>query len=163
MSDRVVIVRGGSRRAGGFTLVDVMIALAVIAVGVLGMMSLLLVLRSRNESFNTTRHAVRACQEVLELSLNEIQILSTPAWLAKWSNASFIPRKVFSLDKKERYTGPAVGDQTDLTYYAGRVRVTDVSDPAAPGSLFEIVVAVDTTGLTPSPIKTSLVTRRCRP
>jgi len=163
MSDRVGAVRGGSRRASGFSLVDVMIALAVIAIGVLGMMSLLLVLRSRNESFNTTRHAVRACQEVLELSLNEIQILSTPAWLAKWSNASFIPRKIFSLDKGVRYTGAAVGDKTDLAYYAGSVRVTDVSDPASPGTLFEISVAVDTTGLTPSPIKTSLVTRRSRP
>jgi len=163
MSDRVGTVRDGSRRARGFTLVDVMIALVVIAIGVLGMLSLLLALKSRNESFNTTRHAVRACQEVLELSLAESQVLSTTAWLAKWNNAAFIPRKVFSLDKGVRYTGPAVGNANDPAYYAGSVKVTDVSDPAAPGSLFEISVAVDTTGLTPSPIKTSLVTRRSRP
>ena len=161
MSDRVGAVRGGSRRASGFTLVDVMIALAVIAIGVLGMISLLLVLKSRNESFNTSRHAVRACQEVLEVSLAESQVMSTSAWIDKWNNAAFLPRKVFSLDKNTRYTGAAVGDKKDLAYYAGSVKVRDVSDPAKPGSLYEISVAVDTTGLTTSPIRTSLVTRRC--
>ena len=161
MSDRVSPVRGGSRRASGFTLVDVMIALMVIAIGVLGMMSLLLLLKARNESFNSTRHAVRACQEVLELSLAESRVLSTTAWFNKWNDAAFMPRKVFSLDKGVRYTGPEVGDDKSRTYLVGRVKVKDVSDPAAPGSLFEIAVSVDTTGLTPSPIKTSLVTRRC--
>ena len=96
MSHQVSPVRGGSRRASGFTLVDVMIALMVIAIGVLGMMSLLLLLKARNESFNSTRHAVRACQEVLELSLAESRVLSTTsvnskaliALISQWADAA---------------------------------------------------------------------------
>jgi type II secretory pathway pseudopilin PulG len=157
-----MIDRGGRRRTGGFTLVDVVIALAVMVVAVLGIISLLLALQSRNESFNTSRHAVRACQEVMELAITEMQVLPLSVWVDKWGKATFVPRKVFILDKKDRAEkGPAGG--TRKLHYAGTVSVRDVSEPEQPESLFEIAVAVDTTGLTSEPIKTSLVTRRSRP
>src|SRR5687767_1415381 len=100
MSDQVSIVRVGRPRAtSGFSLVDIVIALAVIAIAILGVMSLLIALKSRNETFNTSRHAVRACQEVLELALAESQVMPMTEWAAKWNASTFEPRKVFVLDK----------------------------------------------------------------
>jgi Tfp pilus assembly protein PilV len=160
MSDRS-IRPGRSRSASGFSLVDVVIALSVLSIGILGVISLMIALKARNETFNTSRHAVRACQEVMELALAESQVMTLPAWANKWDRQTFQPRKVFALDKvKSDATTPGLADANT---YVGRVSVRDVSDPALPGSLYEIAVAVDTTGLTPEPIKTSLVTRRSRP
>lgn len=153
-------IRGRARRAG-FTLVDVVIALAVLAIGVLGVISLLLALKARNESFSTARQATRACQEVMELALAESQVMPLASWAAKWDAQTFQPRKVFVLDKDTRDARGIA--RSDADTYVGRVSVRDVSDPALPGTLYEIAVAVDTTGLTPAPIKTSLVTRRSRP
>lgn len=159
-SDRVGS-SGPARRAGGFTLVDVMIALAVLAVAILGVVSLMLALKARNESYSTSRHAVRACQEVLELALAESQVYPLPQWAARWNGQVFQPRKVFVLDKGARDTR-LIGEN-DARTYVGRISVADVSSEEHPGTLYEIAVAVDTTGLTPSPIKTSLVTRRSGP
>ncbi|HEX7899734.1 MAG TPA: hypothetical protein VF950_18340 [Planctomycetota bacterium] len=139
-----------------------MIALAVIAIAILGVMSLLIALQARNESFNTSRQAVRACQEVLEVAITESAVMPMDEWAGKWDGVPFEPRKVFVLEKGRRDGNDPVGDATKK--FVGRVTVKDVSEPEfPPGSLYEIAVAVDTTGLTPSPIKTSLVTRRSRP
>ena len=152
---------GRPRRTSGFSLLDVMLALAVLAVAILGVFSLLLALRTRNDSFSAGRHAVRACQEVLELALADSQVRPLGDWAAFWDRQVFQPRKVFVLDKGTRDGRPiAAGDPAT---YVGRVSVRDVSDPERPGTLWEIAVGVDTTGLTVPPIKSSLVTRRGSP
>lgn len=146
------------RRSAGFSLVDVVIALAVLAVAVLGVFSLIVALKARNESHAGSRHATRACQEVLELALAESQVLPLATWAAKWNGQDFQPRKLFVADKDRR--DPKIDDGQNRV---GLVTVRDVSEEAFPGTIYEISVAVDSTGLTPSPIKTSLVTRRSRP
>ena len=145
-------------RTAGFSLIDVMLALSVLAVAILGIVSLLLALRTRNESSSHARLATRACQEVMELALSQSHVMPLPQWAAFWNVQRFQPRKVFVLDKGFR-DGRGIGVE-DLRTYAGRVSVRDVSDAEHPETLWEIAVWVDTTGLTPSPIKTRLVTRR---
>jgi type II secretory pathway pseudopilin PulG len=161
MSDRAVTVRVGlPKGASGFTLVDVVIALAVVIIGILGVISLLLVLRSRNESLNTSRHAVRACQEMMEVVMTDKMLYPHDVWVCLWNDHRFQPRKVFVLDKESRDARLIATD--DPATYVGRVVIRDVSDPEMPDSLDEVAVSVDTTGLTPSPVKASLVTRRSR-
>ena len=160
MSDSVIGRVGPPRKTGGFTLVDVVIALAVIVIGILGVMSLLLGLQSRNESLNTSRHAVRACQEMLEVVMTDKMLYPHDVWVGLWNNQTFQPRKVFVLDKEKR--DPRNVWTNDPDTYVGRVVIRDVSDPEMPESVDEIAVSIDTTGLTTAPIKTSLVTRRSR-
>jgi Tfp pilus assembly protein PilV len=145
-------------RAAGFSLIDVMMALSVLAVAILGVVSLLLALRARNESSSQARLATRACQEVMELALSQSHVMPLPQWAAYWNVQRFQPRKLFVLDKGLR-DGRAIAAE-DLRTYAGRIAVRDVSDVEHPGTLWEIAVWVDTTGLTASPIKARLVTRR---
>jgi len=161
MSDRAATVRVGlPKGTSGFTLVDVVIALAVIIIGILGVISLLLALQSRNESLNTSRHAVRACQEMMEVVMTDKMLYPHDVWVDLWNDQRFQPRKVFVLDKGARDPRNIAVD--DPATYVGVVTIRDVSDPEMPDSVDEIAVAVDTTGLTPSPIKASLVTRRSR-
>lgn len=150
-------------RAGGFTLVDVVLALAVLSVGVLGVVSLLLMLKTRNEAHSTSRHATRACQEVMELVLAEMRANRanlTAGWLHAWNGQEFQPRKVVVLDKDRpdptSYPAALGRDTTNC----GRIDIRDVSDPAHPQSLYEISISIDTTGLTTPPVKSRLVTRR---
>lgn len=155
-------VRKGRRGAGGFTLVDVVFALALIAVAILGIISLMLVLKARNEAHSLTRHATRACQEVMEHILADFKSgHADPA--GKWNGKEFQPRKVVALDKDVPTYQAALTDDTSdghHKYNCGRTFVTDVSDPLFPGTLYEISVSIDTTGLTIPPIQTRLVTRR---
>lgn len=146
------------RRTAGFSLVDVMFALAVLAVGLLGVMSLLLALRARNESSSQARLATRACQEVMELALSQSYVRPLPQWAAFWNVQRFQPRKLLVLDKER--LDPRNIAQDDLRTYVGGVSVRDVSEATHPGTLYEIAVWVDTTGLTPKPIQARLVTRR---
>jgi hypothetical protein len=133
-----------------------MLALMVLAVAVLGVISLLLVLRSRNESSASARHATRACQEMMELVLGQSHVKTMPQLAAFWNVQTFKPKKVF-LAEKDVYNPTPAGEDIGA---CGRVNIRDISDAEHPGSLWEIAVWVDTTGLTTSPIKTSLVTRR---
>ena len=161
MSDRVSALRARPGRTGGFTLVDVVIALSVIAIGILGVVSLLLALKARNESLSTSRHAVLACQEMLEVVLTDKLVLPHDQWVSTWNKFDFQPRKLFVLDKLKRDSIGAAA-KNDFSTYGGKIRITDVSDPELPDSMDEIAVSVDTTGLTPTPVKFSLVTRRSR-
>lgn len=164
------ILNQRAKRTGGFSLVDVVIALAVLAVGVLGVISLLLMLKTRNEAHSTSRHSLRACQEVMELVLAEMKLFHSQGnlagWTRKWNEdiPGWQPRKVVILDKDRpdatEYQGPNPKVLGREETNCGHVRIEDVSDPALPNSLYEISVWVDTTGLTTPPIKTRLVTRR---
>lgn len=152
------------QKAGGFSLVDVIFALTIVTIAILGVISLMMALRARNDAQSTSRHATQACQEVMEHVLADIRA-NTPGWFGKWNNKVFQPKKVVSVDKEkppgyvEKPFNQGADEESNV-YNCGRVLISDISDPAKPKTLYEISVSIDTTGLTQPPIKSRLVTRR---
>jgi len=92
--------------------------------------------------------------------MTDKMLYSHDEWVGLWDDHPFQPRKVFVLDKEKRDPRAVALDDPDT--YVGRVRIRNVSDPEMPDTVDEIAVSIDTTGLTPEPVKVSLVTRRSR-
>lgn len=171
-------VRFGRKGAGGFSLVDLVFALAIVAVAILGIISMMLAIKARNESHSAARVALRACQEYMELILatqkagiidpatnqaKHFDAAGEPLWIKTFHDLPFQPLKLVKFDKKID-PAPEKDQYIDTVganpYNCGRAFIKDISDPASPKTLYEISVWIDTTGLTEPPIKTRLVTRR---
>jgi len=141
---------------GGFTLLELMIALAVLAVGILGGFSTVLVVRRHNQATADLRHAYRACQQMMDLVLTrkgpaDSQGASTSEqWKANWDGRLWEAVK----DGSSHLMPPE--------WRYGTVRVEPVSnpDPAEPALpfLYKVTVSLKGQSATLQPLNVELVT-----
>jgi Tfp pilus assembly protein PilV len=128
------------------TLLEIMIAMVVLAIALMGLLSLVLVTQSFNQSAADANVANKACQEVME------QVLATSITnITSWHDSTFIAKVL--------HPSAAVG----------RVLVESV-DPEAPntlaagGKMYRVTVSIDTSApglkVTQRPVKVALVTWR---
>jgi uncharacterized protein (TIGR02598 family) len=110
---------GPGRAEGGFSLLEVMIAMAVLAIAMAGILGLLLVTHQHNQSASETTMAYKACQEVME----QLQGMTYDEVLAQ-NGVTFAAKKLHP-------------DQQ-----IGLITVTDASPPGDPDTKAEIRVSV---------------------
>ncbi len=131
------IPRLGCRRRGGFTLIEIVVALMILAIALVGLVSLILAVQTHNQSFSDARMSHKACQEVMELLLG-MQYSSMRA------------------QNGVRFIVPVLHPTRQI----GRVTLRDVSPPADPTTITEIEVSVNTQGVGLKPLNVSIVSRR---
>ncbi|GEM_PF-2887031 len=130
-----------SRADRGFTLLEVVIALGVIAVALMGSLSLLLLTHRHNTSTNETATAYKACQEMME------------------------KLRTMTYDQVKAQNGVGfVATKLHPTQPVGSVAVTDVSPAGDPDTLVQVVVSIVTPpgGITLRPVNARLVSWRTR-
>jgi type II secretory pathway pseudopilin PulG len=117
------------------TLLEIMIALVVLSIALLGVLSMMLVTQNHNQSSSERTLASKACQEVME------QVIATPYnnLMATWNNAKF---------GSNILTPPTpVNGNKPILY--GLVTVTQMNAetlaPDAGGTMMQITVTFDTT------------------
>jgi len=124
----------------GSTLVEIVVAMGVMAVGLAGFIGLLAATHGHNESSDDVRVAYQACQEALE------DLVRTP---------------IAELPSKDGTTFLVSG--IDPAQPIGSVQVKDFLPTTDPGKVFEITVRVKSAGQTFRPVDVSLVTLRASP
>jgi type II secretory pathway pseudopilin PulG len=125
------------RGRGGFSLIDLMVAMVILAVALVGVIGLILAVQTHNQSFSDSRLAYKASQEVME------QLLRLQYTTMRAQNGI-------------RFEVPNIHQTAQI----GVVRIRDAGPPLDPTSITEIEVIVDTQGVGLKPLRTSLVSRR---
>lgn len=111
-----------SRR--GLTLLELMIAMSILAVALLGGVALILALQTHNQSFSDARVAYKACQDQMEYLLHR-------PYDQMWQEAGLNDKK---------FPVP----ELHPTALVGFVRLRDVFPATDPGKVTEIEVGVNT-------------------
>lgn len=126
---------------GGFSLLEIMIAMIILAVAMLGVLSLLLVTHQHNQSTSETALAYKSCQEIME----QLQGMNYDDMLAQ-NGVTFVAKKLHK----------------DLPI--GIIEVTDASPAGDPDTKAEVRVRIQTQPgqITQQPLNVELVTWRSR-
>lgn len=126
---------------GGFSLLEVILAMVVLAIALLGVMGVLLVTHQHNTSSSESSLAHKACQEVME----QLRAMSYDAMLTQ-NNLDFVARKLHP------------------TQPIGVVEVSDVSPAGDPDTKAEMRVRIRTQPgqVTRAPVNVELVSWRSR-
>ena len=140
----------------GFTILELMIALAVLAIGLLGGFSTVLAIRSHNQGTADLRYAYRACQQMMDLVLTRKGPVSGAAantpeeWAANWDN-----KKWDAVKDDGKFLMPS-----DWRYGTVRIEPVPNPDPAEPALPFMYRVTVSLRGqsATLRPVNVELVT-----
>lgn len=132
------------RGRGGFSLVEVMIAMVVLAIALLGMMGVLLVTHQHNASTDETSLATKACQEMME------QLVGMD-WATMWAQNGL----------------PFAAPKLSPTANVGLVTITDLSGAGGgvgSSTKAEMRVAIVTQPgqVTRNPINVVLLSRRSK-
>jgi len=128
---------GRRRRCGGSLLLETAFGAAVFALVVTGTVGLYLLVQSHNLGSDHTRQATKGCQEILE------QLLAMN--FATMSAQNGVPFVVPPLHP---------------TQALGSIQITDVSPPGDPGTILEVVVRVQASGVVDPPVNVALTTWR---
>ncbi len=127
------------RRKAGFSLLEVVVALGVLAISMTGIVGLLLVSHQHNTSTNETTIAAKACEEMME-TLRTM----TYAQVKAQNGVTFVATGLHP------------------TQPLGTVAVTDVSPPGDPDTIVEVRVSITTVDgqVTRKPVNVQLVSWR---
>ena len=140
----------------GFTLLELMIALAVLATGILGGFSTVLMIRRHNQSTADLRHAYRACQQMMDLVLTRNGPLSTDGagtpdqWASNWNG-----KRWEAVKDGGSHLMPA-----DWRYGSVQVEAVPNPDPAEPPLpfMYKVTVSLQGQSRTLQPMNVELVT-----
>lgn len=160
----------GNRGRAGLTLVEIAVASVVFSIAVIGSFSLITAVQSHNQSFEDSRLATKACQEVMELVLlDSHNYANLASWADKWNHLGTVVQDGGFFTPRLHPIDP-MGN-----FELGRVQVRDISGtvvlpnhsptPPAGPYLYEVTVTVqgkDRSGapVTLRPLSVSLVSRR---
>lgn len=111
----------GRRSRGGFSLLEVLIAMVVLAIALLGVMGVLLATHQHNTSTSETSSAYIACQEVVE----QLRAMNYDT-MKQQHNLGFVAKKIHP------------------SWPIGLIEIEDVSPAADPDTKAEIRVAIRT-------------------
>ena len=163
-------IPGVGRRDRGFTLVEIMIALMILAIALTGVVALFMRTQRHNQIIAEGRSNLKAAQEVMEVVISDIKRMQAAGaapdwatWMTDWNNMHMQYQGgvtgFFDIETTKNVTasGGAVIDfrslvrpadsipgHKDLAGYRAKVEIVDrsVSIGAAPFSLFEIRIRV---------------------
>jgi hypothetical protein len=129
--------------AAGMTLTEVMLSLGILAITMTGIMGLIVSVSRHNQSFSDSRHAYKACQEVMAVVINSFEQerkKSPPLWTA-WRTDWNLEQNV---DIRTKYRGGLL--HKDSYIFRDFVAVRDIgvtlTPPAPANSLLEIEVMI---------------------
>jgi prepilin-type N-terminal cleavage/methylation domain-containing protein len=161
VTERLTLSAG--RRDRGFTLVEIMIALAILAIALTGVVALFMRTQRHNQTIAEGRSNLKAAQEIMEIVLSDIKRKqasgATPNWanwMLAWNVAGGGATAYFGIKNPLFIDGNQIDFRTnvrdagnsamhkDLEGYQAKVEIVDrsASIGASPFSLFEIRVRV---------------------
>lgn len=154
--DREARRRTATARAG-FTLLEIMVALAIFAIAMMGVVALFMTIFRHNQSTADTRLLYKAAEEVMEIVMtsHEQKLLEQnpdwAGWVGSWNYET-------DVNVKQKYR-PTL-DHKDVHPFLDTVKVTDITPGGyAAYSLLQIEVTVRSTSrLDPDPQKAKLAT-----
>jgi prepilin-type N-terminal cleavage/methylation domain-containing protein len=156
-------IAAAARRDRGFTLVEIMISLAILAIALTGVVALFLRTQRHNQIIAEGRSNLKAAQEVMEIVISDIKRKQSSgtspdwsAWMSAWNAAGGGTTAYFGIKNHIIIDGNQVDFRAgvraadtltmhkDLEGYQAKVEIVDRSTSigAAPFSLFEIRVLV---------------------
>ncbi len=133
--------RHSRRSQGGFSLLEIMIAMVVLAVAMFGVLGLLLVTHQHNQSTSESAHAYKSCQEIME----QLQAMSYDDMLGQ-NGVTFVAKKLHP------------------NLPIGVIEIADASPVEYPDSKSEVRVRIQTQPgqITKQAINVEIVTWRSR-